>query len=474
MRAGLRRGRRGAGHRRHQGRGPRQGRSGLHHHLRHRPGARGPVAVDPQRPARRPRPASRARSAITASPSCRCARGSSSRRCWKATRRRSHGLARAMLEACPAIRCMRDPTRGGLSSALNELAAASRVGVELDEAAIPVRPEVRGACEMLGPRPALRRQRGKADRRRARRGRRPACWRRCGRIRSAETPRSSARSSRTIPGMVDHAVAGRRRAGRHHAGGRTTAEDLLNARGTRQVGGSWQSHASGTKEAQHHMGAGTLELEKGADHGRSDRAYGRNAEAPAVKEVHILWITAGLSCDGDSVSDHRRHPAQHRGRRPGGHSRPAEGAPAQPGAGLRGRRRVHEVLVPGRRGPARARSSWSSKARSPTRRSRAKATGRRWAPTSRPASRSRPASGSTAWRRRPGRWSRPAPAPPTAASTPWRATRPAAWAWPTTSAGTGGRRPACRSSTCPAARCSPTTSWRRCSTCSTRRRAWPR
>ena len=45
---------------------------------------------------------------------------------------------------------MRDPTRGGLSSAVNELAAASGVGVELDEAAIPLRPEVRGACEMLG------------------------------------------------------------------------------------------------------------------------------------------------------------------------------------------------------------------------------------------------------------------------------------------------------------------------------------
>jgi hydrogenase expression/formation protein HypE len=61
-----------------------------------------------------------------------------------------HGLAEAILEACPRTRCMRDPTRGGLSSALNELAAASRVGVELDEAAIPLRPEVRGACEMLG------------------------------------------------------------------------------------------------------------------------------------------------------------------------------------------------------------------------------------------------------------------------------------------------------------------------------------
>jgi hydrogenase expression/formation protein HypE len=61
-----------------------------------------------------------------------------------------HGLAEAILEACPGTRCMRDPTRGGLSSALNELAAASRVGVELAEAALPLRREVKGACEMLG------------------------------------------------------------------------------------------------------------------------------------------------------------------------------------------------------------------------------------------------------------------------------------------------------------------------------------
>jgi hydrogenase expression/formation protein HypE len=59
-------------------------------------------------------------------------------------------LAQAILEACPGTRCMRDPTRGGLSSVLNELAAASGVGVRLDEAVIPIRPEVRGACEMLG------------------------------------------------------------------------------------------------------------------------------------------------------------------------------------------------------------------------------------------------------------------------------------------------------------------------------------
>jgi hydrogenase expression/formation protein HypE len=61
-----------------------------------------------------------------------------------------NGLTETMLAASPNIRCMRDPTRGGVSSALNELAAASRVGIELDEAAIPIRPEVHGACEMLG------------------------------------------------------------------------------------------------------------------------------------------------------------------------------------------------------------------------------------------------------------------------------------------------------------------------------------
>ncbi|MBA4062765.1 MAG: hydrogenase expression/formation protein HypE [Isosphaera sp.] len=61
-----------------------------------------------------------------------------------------HDLTRTMLAACPSIRCMRDPTRGGLASALNELAAASRVGVKLTESAVPVRPEVRAACELLG------------------------------------------------------------------------------------------------------------------------------------------------------------------------------------------------------------------------------------------------------------------------------------------------------------------------------------
>jgi hydrogenase expression/formation protein HypE len=45
---------------------------------------------------------------------------------------------------------MRDPTRGGVASSCNEIATTSGVGIQLDEAAIPVRPEVRGACELLG------------------------------------------------------------------------------------------------------------------------------------------------------------------------------------------------------------------------------------------------------------------------------------------------------------------------------------
>jgi hydrogenase expression/formation protein HypE len=59
-------------------------------------------------------------------------------------------LTQVMLETCPSIRCMRDPTRGGLSSALNELADASKVGVRINEPALPVRAEVKAACEMLG------------------------------------------------------------------------------------------------------------------------------------------------------------------------------------------------------------------------------------------------------------------------------------------------------------------------------------
>jgi hydrogenase expression/formation protein HypE len=61
-----------------------------------------------------------------------------------------HTLTAAMLEAVPAIRCLRDPTRGGLATTLNEIARQSGVGMMLREADIPVRPEVDAACEFLG------------------------------------------------------------------------------------------------------------------------------------------------------------------------------------------------------------------------------------------------------------------------------------------------------------------------------------
>lgn len=61
-----------------------------------------------------------------------------------------HGMVAELLAAAPHIHCLRDPTRGGLAAALNELAGASRVGIEIDEAAVPLRPAVAAACEMLG------------------------------------------------------------------------------------------------------------------------------------------------------------------------------------------------------------------------------------------------------------------------------------------------------------------------------------
>jgi hydrogenase expression/formation protein HypE len=61
-----------------------------------------------------------------------------------------HGLVADMVAAVPGIHCLRDPTRGGLATTLNELARQSGVGMALQEDAIPVKPEVLAACELLG------------------------------------------------------------------------------------------------------------------------------------------------------------------------------------------------------------------------------------------------------------------------------------------------------------------------------------
>ncbi|HBZ70759.1 MAG TPA: hydrogenase expression/formation protein HypE [Deltaproteobacteria bacterium] len=60
------------------------------------------------------------------------------------------GLVASLLDATTSVRCLRDATRGGVATVLNEIAIAAEVGVRIDEERIPVREEVRGACELLG------------------------------------------------------------------------------------------------------------------------------------------------------------------------------------------------------------------------------------------------------------------------------------------------------------------------------------
>jgi hydrogenase expression/formation protein HypE len=64
-----------------------------------------------------------------------------------------HGLVATMLEAAGArdfVHCLRDPTRGGVATTLNEIAKRAGVGMRLEQRAIPVRESVQGACEVLG------------------------------------------------------------------------------------------------------------------------------------------------------------------------------------------------------------------------------------------------------------------------------------------------------------------------------------
>jgi hydrogenase expression/formation protein HypE len=61
-----------------------------------------------------------------------------------------HDLVSCLLDAAPNVHCLRDPTRGGLAAALNEIAVQSGVCIEIDEANVPVSEDVRAACELLG------------------------------------------------------------------------------------------------------------------------------------------------------------------------------------------------------------------------------------------------------------------------------------------------------------------------------------
>jgi hydrogenase expression/formation protein HypE len=61
-----------------------------------------------------------------------------------------NGLVAAILSVCPEVRAMRDATRGGLATVLNEFAQSAGVGIRLQESALPIQAEVAGLCELLG------------------------------------------------------------------------------------------------------------------------------------------------------------------------------------------------------------------------------------------------------------------------------------------------------------------------------------
>ena len=59
-------------------------------------------------------------------------------------------VAERLVGGLPGLRCLHDPTRGGLATALVEIAEASQVGIVVDEAVLPIRRPVRAACDLLG------------------------------------------------------------------------------------------------------------------------------------------------------------------------------------------------------------------------------------------------------------------------------------------------------------------------------------
>jgi hydrogenase expression/formation protein HypE len=71
------------------------------------------------------------------------------------------GLVQALLAAVPEVHVLRDPTRGGLATALNEIARQSGMTIEIDESLIPVRESVAAACELLGLDPLYSANEGK-------------------------------------------------------------------------------------------------------------------------------------------------------------------------------------------------------------------------------------------------------------------------------------------------------------------------
>ena len=193
-------------------------------------------------------------------------------------------------------------------------------------------------------------------------------------------------------------------------------------------------------------------------------------DTPPFPEIDVLWITAGLGCDGDTIAMTAATQPSIEDMVLGGIPVDSENTfPQSISSHMKTATTSCRYFIMRRKAKLRP-SSWSSKGRFRTKKIKQRATGRPSELISKRGSRSPPAIGSIAWRRRPGRWWLRVRAPPTAAFTPWKAIPRDAWAYRTIWAGTGNRRPASPSFAFPDARCSRTISWRRCCICCT----WPR
>ena len=215
--------------RRHEGRRARPRRRHVHLHDRHRPArpARARSSPDALRPGDRVLLSGRDRRR-TARRSCSRAASSSSTPTIESDTRSLWPAVDALLDAAgPALRCMRDATRGGVASVLNELARASGVGDarargggagRRRRSPAPARCSASTRCTSPTRASSWRSSRRSAPTRR---------WPRCARVRAARRPRRSARCRTEPPGMVLVETALRRPAGDGPARRRPAAEDLL-------------------------------------------------------------------------------------------------------------------------------------------------------------------------------------------------------------------------------------------------------
>ena len=226
----------------------------------------------------------------------------------------------ALLEAAgPELRCLRDATRGGVASVLNELARASSVAMIVREGAVPVRPEVAGAAEILGIDPMYVANEGKlvafvapeaADAALAALRAVPGC----------EAAAEIGEVRTEPPGMVLVETSFGGQAGDGSAGRRPAAADLLSERGDGMA-----TQAS---------------------------PYAKQKETEAVT-AHVLWMTTGSELRGRLRGDDLGDQPEPRGHHPAGDPGHAQGRRPQPGRRLRRRPGVRAGLV--RRRERRAR-----------------------------------------------------------------------------------------------------------------------